>query len=152
MGNEVFFFLLKGGYDGTQNLCSVEAYDPDKDKWTLVASMQNNQGVVGVGVVPFELDLVSGATGEQQNNSSQLNSKHYSLQQCKREICNKLSIPAKRPLPVMNNYYSLMEDEDDENSIIAGPTTSNFQASDANSNNNNNSNNNDGTSSSNSSS
>lgn len=87
--------------------------------------MQNNQGVVGVGVLPFELDIT---INDQQHNSTlnifvQQQSKSHSLlsTQSKRDISSKINIPAKRPLPIMNNYYSLMEDEDDENSIGAVP-------------------------------
>jgi hypothetical protein len=120
----------------------MEAYEPEKDRWVIVSSMQSNQGVVGVGVLAFELDL--GQPYEEQDNHQQQEAAQTRHQQqrevySKRDITNKLSIPAKRLLPVMNNYYSLMEDEDDENSNL--PTVSNSTNNDNNASGNSNSNN-----------
>ena len=41
-----------GGYDGCNNLSTVEIYNPDTDNWVLVSSMCAHEGGVGVGVIP----------------------------------------------------------------------------------------------------
>ena len=90
-------------------MSSVEFYDPDKNQWTMCANMCAHEGVVGVGVLPIDIDLDS-TIGEEDNinkqnkkeniisNSSDLRSASNTLYQNK---------------PFMN-YYSLIEDEDDE--------------------------------------
>lgn len=40
-----------GGYDGTNNLSSVEYYDPSNDTWTFASPMSAHEGGVGVGVI-----------------------------------------------------------------------------------------------------
>ena len=41
-----------GGYDGENNLSSVECYEPENNKWSFVASMCAHGGGVGAGVIP----------------------------------------------------------------------------------------------------
>jgi kelch-like protein 18 len=48
-----------GGYEGMSKLSSVEMYDPERDQWQMVASMCNHVGVVGVGVLPNDFDLLA---------------------------------------------------------------------------------------------
>ncbi|CAF0813231.1 unnamed protein product [Brachionus calyciflorus] len=94
-----------GGYDGICNLSSVEMYDPEKDQWTMVSQMIAHEGVVGVGVLPYDVDLpnpndtLSNSKKDFQNqNSGQVN-----------------QIPLTNNKPMFNNYYSLMEEEEEEN-------------------------------------
>ena len=109
-----------GGYDGNANLSSVEMYDPDKDQWTMVASMIAHEGVVGVGVLPLDPDfslnslnssLVNNETILNQGSLAKLNSNQNV--NSKRESSNSTSNNNK---PALTNYYSLMEEEDDEDS------------------------------------
>ena len=41
-----------GGYDGANNLSTVEEYNPEKDEWNFAPSMVAHEGGVGVGVIP----------------------------------------------------------------------------------------------------
>ncbi|KAG5841824.1 hypothetical protein ANANG_G00171060, partial [Anguilla anguilla] len=43
-----------GGYDGQSNLGSVEAYDPENNRWTFMAPMVCHEGGVGVGCIPLQ--------------------------------------------------------------------------------------------------
>ena len=40
-----------GGYDGMKNLSTVEMYNPETDTWSFVASMESQEGAVGVGLM-----------------------------------------------------------------------------------------------------
>lgn len=93
-----------GGYDGISNLNSVEMYDPETDKWTIMSSMIAHEGVVGVGVLPFDVNLplsseTPAASRKDLNQSSQI------------------AFPNSKP--ILNNYYSLMEEEEEENNQFA---------------------------------
>lgn len=37
-----------GGYDGVSSLNTVECYEPDKDQWRIVKSMQKHRSAGGV--------------------------------------------------------------------------------------------------------
>ncbi len=101
-----------GGYDGTCNLSSVEFYDPETNQWTLVASMGAHEGVVGVGVLPDDVDL--GRNSEEENERSfscsvQVPFKVYNGGSNQSSFANSVN------KPLMKNYYSLMEEEEEEN-------------------------------------
>lgn len=121
-----------GGYDGAANLNSVEMYDPDKDQWTTIASMNSHEGVVGVGVLPFEIDSITsnnpGSCASNQNQNLEnliFNSiKNKLAQESCQGNCNGSTnpfAPMKAP-NLINNYYSLMEEEEEENTIISSNT------------------------------
>ena len=40
-----------GGYDGMKNLSTVEMYNPETNTWSFVASMESQEGAVGVGLM-----------------------------------------------------------------------------------------------------
>lgn len=96
-----------GGYDGTCNLNSVEYYDPETNQWTIVASMDAHEGVVGVGVLPNDIDL-NNEESENELSSSFIQApyKHLSTATTKVPFANNVN---------MKNYYSLMEEEEEEN-------------------------------------
>lgn len=99
-----------GGYDGISNLNSVEMYDPEADQWTIVASMIAHEGVVGVGILPF--DINSYDSNETPSSSrKELNQP------------NQISFPNSKP--ILNNYYSLMEEEEEENNQFSSTLNSN---------------------------
>jgi len=91
-----------GGYDGVCNLSSVEFYEPDTNQWTMVAPMCAHEGVVGVGVLPIDVDLQANSEAEsskQPQQTHKLNKKETQM-----HIQNKQFL----------NYYSLIEDEEEE--------------------------------------
>jgi N-acetylneuraminic acid mutarotase len=100
-----------GGYDGQSNLNSVEFYCPDNNQWTLVKSMIAHEGVVGVGVLPidieYNIDVISNVNDQQQKQQQQQNSKFSNISQL---ISN-----SNQPPVLQNNHYALMEEEEDEN-------------------------------------
>ena len=101
-----------GGYDGICNLSSVEFYDPDTNQWTLVASMGAHEGVVGVGVLPDDVDLEQNGQDENEKTFSscgQVPLKTYN------GVANQSSFANCVNKPLMKNYYSLMEEEEEEN-------------------------------------
>lgn len=93
-----------GGYDGICNLNSVEMYDPEIDQWTIVSPMIAHEGVVGVGVLPFDINLPF-------PNETPLGSRKDASQS------SQISFPNSKP--ILNNYYSLMEEEEEENNQFA---------------------------------
>lgn len=96
-----------GGYDGTCNLNSVEFYDPETNQWTMVASMDAHEGVVGVGVLPNDIDLNNEETENELSSSFiQAPYKHLGAATTKVPFANNVN---------MKNYYSLMEEEEEEN-------------------------------------
>ena len=40
-----------GGYGARKNLCTVEMYNPETNTWSFVASMESQEGAVGVGLM-----------------------------------------------------------------------------------------------------
>uniref|UniRef100_UPI003467EF7F SAKe6EEtal n=1 Tax=synthetic construct TaxID=32630 RepID=UPI003467EF7F len=62
-----------GGYDGSPDghthLNSVEAYDPERDEWSLVAPMNTRRSGVGVAVLDGHIYAVGGYDGHTHLNS-----------------------------------------------------------------------------------
>lgn len=52
-----------GGCDCSQSLASIEAYDPQKNQWTLLAEMAELRSGLGVAIVGKKLYAVGGYTG-----------------------------------------------------------------------------------------
>ena len=88
----------------------MEFYDPEVNQWTMVSSMGAHEGVVGVGVLPIDIDL------QQSSNSSskdQIITMSVKSQFINGQI-SSFSI-ANNNKPLMKSYYSLMEEEEEEN-------------------------------------
>ena len=117
-----------GGYDGICNLSSVECYDSDKDQWTMVSPMCAHEGVVGVGVLPNDVDSLHVSNHQQQQSARKDSSAENAARS--QQI---LSASAQAPFsatskPLLNSYYSLMEEEEeDENqySTLISPNAMN---------------------------
>ena len=101
------------GYDGICNLSSVETYNPETDQWTMVAPMCAHEGVVGVSVLPADVDLPF----EEEKRDSQ----HF--QQQSSTTTTKTQVPFQNNRPLVNNYYSLMEGEEEEYVNMISPST-----------------------------
>ena len=43
------------GYDGENNLSTVECYDPKANRWEFYEPMNVHEGGVGVGLVPMRM-------------------------------------------------------------------------------------------------
>nr|XP_026693061.1 kelch-like protein 12 isoform X4 [Ciona intestinalis] len=54
-----------GGYDGKQELCSVERYDPSSDEWKDVASMKTPRGCFTAVVLNNAIYAIGGHDGKQ---------------------------------------------------------------------------------------
>jgi hypothetical protein len=113
--------IAVGGFDGNVNLNSVEMYDPEKNQWTLIASMIAHEGVVAVSVLPIDVDLLI-ATSNNINNSSQILASNDQLtninnnnnnNHTRREKSSSNSGQQVQNKQLLSNYY-LMEEEDDE--------------------------------------
>lgn len=123
-----------GGYDGTCNLSSVEFYDPEANQWTMCAKMNAHEGVVGVGVLPHDIDS--------NNNSTKETNEHYSLTSSYTQppsynkavngssVQISLAATAGSVAKPFINYYSLMEEEEEESQFqsIIRQNTINFLA------------------------
>lgn len=117
-------------------MSSVEYYDADTNQWTMCAPMVAHEGVVGVGVLPIEVDIDS-SPNEQETKAnpfvrkdngsiSSVGSCCSGSSNCQNNNLNSnsnsndvrvLPVPQANNLyqnkPFMN-YYSLIEDEEDE--------------------------------------
>jgi len=115
-----------GGYDGQSNLNSCEFYCPDTNQWTLISAMMAHEGVVGVGVLPIDLEFNNEIKIETTTNDQ-----NKQQQQQQKIINNKFSnqlIPNSSQPPVFqNNHYALMEEEEEENQYQTMLKPSNFQ-------------------------
>ena len=69
----------------------------------MVAPMIAHEGVVGVGVLPSDVDILPA------NNSIQPVSKKEATDNSVKPVASS------QTAPFLNNYYSLMEEEEDEN-------------------------------------
>ena len=49
------FVLLSLGYDGENNLKSMECYDPKADRWEFHEPLTAHEGGVGVGLMPMKM-------------------------------------------------------------------------------------------------
>lgn len=81
--------------------------------------MLKHEGVVGVGVLPIDIDSYE---SEEQSNTIQTNKTSTS------SFSNNipLSFPDTKKPPVLQNHFSLMEEEEEENhyqSMITSQTT-----------------------------
>jgi hypothetical protein len=100
--------------DGVCNLSSVEFYDPDKNQWTMCSSMCAHEGVVGVGVLPIDVDLDTTNAA----SASEIDSNKHNKNDRKDTTSSDLRPTSSNTGFYQNkqflNYYSLIEDEDDE--------------------------------------
>ncbi len=96
-----------GGYDGIRNLSSVEFYAPETNQWTMVAKMSNHEGVVGVGILPHDIDS--------NNNSSKESSEHLTAGSASLHPSSHKALTNSSHKPFMKSYYSLMEEEEEDN-------------------------------------
>ncbi len=92
----------------------METYNPDTDQWTMVAPMCAHEGVVGVSVLPADVDLPL----EEEKRDSQ----HFQ-QQSSTTTTTKAQVPFQNNRPLVNNYYSLMEGEEEEYVNMISPST-----------------------------
>jgi hypothetical protein len=116
-----------GGYDGSSHLNSAEVYDPEKDKWTLIASMNSLEGVVGVGVLPYEIEFQTSSMLDQHQDNYHVHSLKNQITAASNSQFASISVS-----PFINNHYSLMEEEEediDTTMLTSTQTTANSQNS-----------------------
>jgi hypothetical protein len=100
-------------------LSSVEFYDPDKNQWTMCSQMCAHEGVVGVGVLPIDVDLDS-TCFEQSQQQQDVNNKQNLVNRKDNSTASNNVNDLRSATNVLYqnkpflNYYSLIEDEDDE--------------------------------------
>ncbi len=92
----------------------METYNPEIDQWTMVAPMCAHEGVVGVSVLPTDVDL---PLEEEKRGDAQ-----HSQQQSA-NATTKAQVPFQNNRPLVNNYYSLMEGEEEEYVNMISPST-----------------------------
>uniref|UniRef100_A0A8C5EJE5 BTB domain-containing protein n=1 Tax=Gouania willdenowi TaxID=441366 RepID=A0A8C5EJE5_GOUWI len=60
LGNEIF---VMGGYDGTNQLNTVERYDVETDTWSFAASMRHRRSALGVAALHGRIYVLGGYDG-----------------------------------------------------------------------------------------
>ena len=91
----------------------METYNPETDQWTMVAPMCAHEGVVGVSVLPADVDLPL----EEEKRDPQ----HF--QQQSSTTTTKAQVAFQNNRTLVNNYYSLMEGEEEEYVNMISPST-----------------------------
>merc|ERR1719419_2160589 len=61
LGNQIF---VMGGYDGTNQLNTVERYDVETDTWSFAASMRHRRSALGVTALHGRIYVLGGYDGE----------------------------------------------------------------------------------------